>query len=193
MKHFELNGTPRTEFGKKAAKAIKRSNNIPCVVYGLTETLHFTVANSDVRNLIFTPEVMFADLTIDGAKKITLVKDIQFDPLSDAVTHIDFYEVNPEKPVKVRIPLKLVGNSVGVKAGGKLKQSLKKISLKGMMEDIPNVFEVNINDLKLGETYRVKDMQSDKLEFTDPQNTMIVSVIAARGASTAETTEEAAE
>lgn len=193
MKHFELKGTVRTEFGKKAAKAIKRNNNIPCVVYGINDTVHFTVASADVRKLIFTPEVMFADLDIDGNKKIALLKDIQFDPLSDVVTHIDFYQVNPEKPVKVRIPLKLVGNSVGVKAGGKLKHSLKKISVKGMMEDIPNVYEVNIDNLKLNETYRIKDMVSDKLEFTDPQATMIVSVMAARGASAASSEEEGAE
>ncbi len=186
MKHFEVKGTVRTEFGKKAAKAIKRSNNIPCVVYGIGETIHFTVASADVRNLIFTPEVMFADVDIDGNKKITLLKDIQFDPISDEVTHIDFYEVDPAKPVKVRIPLKLVGNSAGVKAGGKLKQNLKKISLKGMMEDIPNIYEVNIDDLKLGETYRIKDLKSDKLEFTDQPATMIVSVLVARGSASEE-------
>ncbi|MCF0207720.1 MAG: 50S ribosomal protein L25 [Bacteroidales bacterium] len=193
MKHFELKGTVRTEFGKKAAKAIKRNNNIPCVVYGVENTVHFTVASADIRNLIFTPEVMFADLDINGTKKISLVKDIQFDPLSDEVTHIDFYEVDPAKAVKVRIPLKLVGNSVGVKAGGKLKHSLKKISLKGMMEDIPNVYQVNIDELKLNESIRIKDLVSDKLSFTDPQNTIIVSVVSARGASSSAEGEEGAE
>ena len=189
MKHFEVKGTVRTEFGKKAAKAIKRSNNIPCVVYGIGETIHFTVASSDVRNLIFTPEVMFADLDINGNKKISLLKEIQFDPISDEVIHIDFYEVEATKPVKVRIPLKLVGNSEGVKAGGKLKQSMKKLAVKGMMEDIPNIFEVNIDNLKLGETYRIKDLKSDKLEFTDPQNAMVVSVMAARGSASDEAAE----
>ena len=172
MKHFEVKGTVRTEFGKKAAKQIKRSNNIPCVVYGIDQTTHITVANADVRNLIFTPDVMFADLNIDGKVRPTLLKEIQFDPISDQVIHIDFYEVDPAKPVKVRIPLKLVGNSAGVKAGGKLKHSLKKIAIKGMIEDIPNVYEVNIEDLK-----------SDKLEFTENGSTMIASVMIARGAS----------
>lgn len=193
MKHFEVKGTVRTEFGKKAAKQIKRSNNIPCVVYGIDQTTHLTVASADVRNLIFTPDVMFADLNIDGKVRPTLLKEIQFDPISDQVIHIDFYEVDPSKPVKVRIPLKLVGNSAGVKAGGKLKHSLKKIAIKGMMEDIPNVYEVNIEDLKLGETIRIKDLKSDKLEFTENGSTLIASVMIARGASSDEGSEEGGE
>ena len=123
----------------------------------------------------------------------TLLKEIQFDPISDQVIHIDFYEVDPSKPVKVRIPLKLVGNSAGVKAGGKLKHSLKKIAIKGMMEDIPNVYEVNIEDLKLGETIRIKDLTSDKLEFTENGSTLIASVMIARGAASDEGSEEGGE
>ena len=136
---------------------------------------------------------MFADLDLDGKKRITLLKEIQFDPISDQVIHIDFYEVDPAKPVKVRIPLKLVGNSAGVKAGGKLKHSLKKIAIKGMIEDIPNVYEVNIEDLKLGETIRIKDLKSDKLEFTENGSTLIASVMIARGASSDEGSEEGGE
>lgn len=193
MKHYELKGTLRTEFGKKAAKAIKRSQNIPCVVYGLEGTTHFTVASADVRNLIFTPSVMFVDLCIENSKKIALLKEIQFDPVSDAVIHIDFYEVDAQKPVKLRVPLRIVGNSPGVKAGGKLQKGAKKLFIKGMMENIPDVYEVSIDELKLGETIRVKNLVSDTLEFIDAPATIIASCLLSRGAAEGESTEGAEE
>lgn len=183
MKHFEINAIKRTDVGKKSSKKVRRENNIPCVIYGGSNTSHFCVAQSEVRKFIYTPEVMFADIKLDGKTFVSVVKDIQFHPTSDKVIHIDFYEVNPEKPVKIRIPLKVVGNSPGVKAGGKLKQSFNKINIKGLMNDIPDVFEVNISSLNIGQAIKVKDLSSDKLEFTDTKTNIVVSVISTRGAA----------
>ena len=139
-----------------------------------------------MRKLIYTPEVMFADVKIDGKAHITLVKDIQFHPVSDEILHIDFYEVNVEKPIKLKIPIKITGSSLGVKAGGKLHQNLRKITIKGLINNIPDYFEIDISNLKIGESIRIKDLESEILEFIDNKSNVLVHVASARGAVTAE-------
>lgn len=195
MKHFEIKASLRTDLGKKASKQIRKDNNIPCVIYGGENVVHFYTNQADVRKFIYTPDVMFADINVDGKSYISLVKDIQFHPVSDKIIHIDFYEVHPEKPVKIKIPMKIVGNSPGVKAGGKLKQNVKRLSVKGLMNDIPDFFEVSISSLRIGQSIKVKDLKSDKLEFIDPKANILVTVISTRGAAAdaaAEADEDAA-
>ncbi|MDD3686468.1 MAG: 50S ribosomal protein L25/general stress protein Ctc [Bacteroidales bacterium] len=193
MKHFEIKANLRTDLGKKASKQIRKGDNIPCVIYGGENVVHFYTNQADVRKFIYTPEVMFADIDVDGKKYVSMVKDIQFHPVSDKIIHIDFYEVNPEKPVKIKIPMKVVGNSPGVKAGGKLKQNVKRLAVKGLMNDIPDFFEVSINTLKIGQAIKVKDLKSDKLEFVDPKANILVTVVSTRGAAAVEETEEETE
>jgi large subunit ribosomal protein L25 len=193
MKHFEIKANLRTDLGKKASKQIRKGDNIPCVIYGGENVVHFYTNQADVRKFIYTPEVMFADIDVDGKKYVSMVKDIQFHPVSDKIIHIDFYEVNPEKPVKIKIPMKVIGNSPGVKAGGKLKQNVKRLAVKGLMNDIPDFFEVSINTLKIGQAIKVKDLKSDKLEFVDPKANILVTVVSTRGAAAVEETEEETE
>jgi large subunit ribosomal protein L25 len=195
MKHFEIKANLRTDLGKKASKQIRKDDNIPCVIYGGENNVHFYTNQADVRKFIYTPEVMFADIKVDGKSFISLVKDIQFHPVSDKIIHIDFYEVHPEKPVKIKIPMKIVGNSPGVKAGGKLKQNVKRLTVKGLMNDIPDFFEVSISSLRIGQAIKVKDLKSDKLEFIDPKANILVTVVSTRGAAAdaeAEASEDAA-
>ena len=183
MKHFEINASLRSDVGKKSSKKLRRENIIPCVIYGGEKTTHFSVLQSEVRKFIYTPEVMFADINIDGKKYVSIVKDIQFHPVSDKVIHIDFYEVHPEKALKIRIPLKVVGNCPGVKAGGKLKQNFSKLTVKGLMNSIPDVYEVNISSLNIGQSIKVKDLVSDTLEFVDTKSNIVVTVLSTRGAA----------
>lgn len=195
MKHFEINANLRTDLGKKASKQIRKDNNIPCVIYGGENVVHFYTNQADVRKFIYTPDVMFADIKVDGKSFISLVKDIQFHPVSDKIIHIDFYEVHPEKPVKIKIPMKIVGNSPGVKSGGKLKQNVKRLYVKGLINDIPDFFEVSISTLKIGQAIKVKDLKSEKLEFIDPKANILVTVVSTRGAAAdaqAEADEDAA-
>jgi large subunit ribosomal protein L25 len=195
MKHFEIKANLRTDLGKKASKQIRKDNSIPCVIYGGENVVHFHTNQADVRKFIYTPEVMFADINVDGKKYVAMVKDIQFHPVSDKIIHIDFYEVNPEKPVKIKIPMKIVGNSPGVKSGGKLKQNVKRLAVKGLMNDIPDFFEVSISSLKIGQAIKVKDLKSEKLEFIDPKANILVTVVSTRGAAAdaqAEADEDAA-
>ncbi|MBN2776156.1 MAG: 50S ribosomal protein L25/general stress protein Ctc [Bacteroidales bacterium] len=181
MKHFEVEASLRTDLGKKATKKIRKEGNIPCVIYGKDEVVHFHTAQSAVRKLIYTPEVMFADIKIDGKVKTATIKDIQFHPVSDLILHIDFYEVDDNTPIKIQIPIVVKGNSPGVKAGGKLKLNNRKITVKGLMSDIPDTFTIDISPLKIGDAIRVKNLQSDKLEFVDPKSNVVVIISSARG------------
>lgn len=183
MKHFEINGTLRTGLGKKATKSIRKGENIPCVIYGGEKNINFQTSFAAVRKFIYTPEVMFADLKIEDKVYVSLVKDIQFDPVTDQILHIDFYEIHPEKPIKIQIPLKIIGNSIGVKSGGKIKQNFRKITVKGLEQHIPDFFEADITPLKIGQAIRVKDLQSDNLEFVDSKSSILVTIVSTRGAS----------
>ncbi len=181
MKHFEINATLRTDVGKKASKKVRKEKAIPCVIYGGEENIHFYTLQSEVRKLVYTPEVMFADIKIAGKTYTAIVKDLQFHPVSDSILHIDFYEINPTKPIKIKIPVKIVGLCPGVKAGGKLKQIIKRLSVIGLMNDIPDSFEVNISNMKINQSIKIKDLVSDKLTFTDPKANIIISVNSTRG------------
>ena len=138
MNVFQLVGTPRSEYGKKAAKAFRKEELVPCNIYGLGENLTFTVAENDVRKLIYTPDTMAVELTVGEAKKMAVVKEFQFHPISGRVLHIDFLEVNEKKPVTVEIPVKLEGLAEGVKAGGKLALQARKLKVNGIYTQIPN-------------------------------------------------------
>jgi len=188
MKHFELKAELRSEIGKKATKKLRKEDGIPCVIYGAAETVHIITTQSDVRKLIYTPEVMFADININGKIYTAIVKDVQYHPVSDKILHIDFYELKENKAIKIAIPLKLTGSSVGVKAGGKLKQNIRKITIKSTMENIPECYFVDISELKIGDSIRIKDLSSETLEFADAKTTVIATVISTRAAAS-ETTE----
>ncbi|MDD3741671.1 MAG: 50S ribosomal protein L25/general stress protein Ctc [Bacteroidales bacterium] len=193
MKHFEINATLRTDVGKKASKLIRRDEKIPCVIYGGEKTLHFYTSQSDVRKFVYTPEVMFADIKLDGKQYPAIIKDIQFHPVSDKIIHIDFYELNEAKPLKIQIPLLITGSSLGVKAGGKLKQNMRKITVKGLMNEIPDKMEIDISELNIGDSIRIKDLKSDKLEFVDTKTNIVVTIISMRGIIAAEEAAVAAE
>lgn len=191
MKHFEIKANLRDDFGKKASKALRKENKIPCVLYGGNETIHFETTQADVRKFIYTPEVMFADIVIEGKTYYSILKDIQFNPVSDKIVHLDFYEITPDKVIKIAIPIKIEGTSIGVKAGGKLKQNFRKLTVKGLMNNIPDYFPVDISQLSIGQSIRIKELVSDTLEFVDSPNNILVTILSSR-TSTAEDTTKAA-
>ena len=176
MKTFQLNAEPRTDLGKKAAKALRAGQKIPCVLNGgkvielkdgkydgtLAEgekvveigregkavlTTDFTVNFNDVRKLIYTPEVFVVALNINGVEKMAVLKDIQWHPVNDSILHLDFLEVTNDKPVVVSIPVNVEGHAAGVKAGGKLYLSMKKVKVKGIYTEIPERIIVNVDSL----------------------------------------------
>ena len=186
MKTFELKGTVRTDLGKKASKADRVGDNVPCVLYGGAENVHFTTTVSDIRKLIYTPEVFVVNLDIDGKKTKSIMKALQFHPVSDKVLHIDFLQVTEDKPVVVELPVKLEGLAEGVKAGGKLALEMRKLKVKGLYTQIPENIVINVSELGLGKSIQVAKVAVENLEILNAKNAVVAQVKltrAARGAA----------
>ncbi len=211
MKTYQLTAEPRTDLGKKAAKALREENKIPVVLNGgevvelpyagtlkagekLVEidakrgiiTTDLAVSNDDVRKLIYPPDIFAIELDINGEKRNAVLREVQFHPVKDTILHIDLLEVNDKKPVMVEVPVKLEGHAEGVKAGGKLTLSMKKIKVKAPYTAIPERVVINIDHLGLGKTLQIGDLHFEGLELMNAKNAVVCAVQltrAARGAA----------
>ena len=186
MKTFELKGTVRTDLGKKATKAVRVKQSIPCELYGGKDNVHFEVTASAVRKLIYTPEIFLVSLDIEGKKVEAIMKDLQFHPVSDKVIHIDFVEVSPKKPIIMEVPIKLEGLAEGVRAGGKLALQLRKLKVKALYNVIPERLVVDVTSLGLGKTVKVGELSYEGLELINAKEAVVCAVKltrAARGAA----------
>ena len=185
MESFELKGSPRTETGKKFAKQLRKENAVPAVLYGGKENILFAVQESDLRNLIFTPNVYLIHLTIGKKKYKAIIKEIQFHPVSDRVLHLDLLEVTDDKKFTIAIPVKLVGSAAGTKQGGKLALVTRKLRVHGFAKNIPGLIEIDVTSMDIGMSKFVSDINLDNIELVDPKSTVVASVKltrAARGA-----------
>lgn len=188
MKTFELKGSVRDGLGKKATKACRATDSVPCVLYGVADNVHFTSTVSELRKLIYTPEVYVVNLDVDGKQCKAIMKDLQFHPVSDKVLHIDFLQITEDKPVTFEIPVRLTGLSEGVKAGGKLSLEMRKLKVKGLYTDFPEAISVDVTSLGLGKSVQVRTLKLDKLEILNNKNAVVAQVKltrAARGAAAA--------
>ncbi|HRG04093.1 MAG: 50S ribosomal protein L25/general stress protein Ctc [Paludibacteraceae bacterium] len=186
MKTFELSGEVRENLGKKATKAVRVSENIPCVLYGGKDNVHFTVSASAVRKLIYTPEVYVVELTIGKNKTKAIMKELQFHAVTDKVQHIDFLEIDEKKPVVVELPVKLTGLAEGVKAGGKLSLEMRKLKVKGIYTNIPESITVDVTNVGLGKSIQVGKLALKDLEILNSKMSVVAQVKltrAARGAA----------
>ena len=134
MKTIEIKGAARTEFGKKGTNAVRRAGNVPCVIYGGGDTVHFAVPASEFKQLIYTPHSYIIEFDIDGKKEKAVMREVQFHPVRGDVLHVDFYRVDEKKPVAVDLPVVLTGNSEGVKQGGKLALSKRKLRVSAFVK-----------------------------------------------------------
>ncbi len=158
MQTVTINGTLRTDLGKKATRALRRAGNVPCNLYGGKESLNFYAPVSAFRKLIYTPEFRFAQIEVDGKTFKAIVKEAQFDSIKDDLLHLDFQELVDTVKVKVSVPLKLNGNPKGVATGGKLEQVIKKLTILALPKDLPHSIEVDVTDLELGGIKRISDI-----------------------------------
>jgi large subunit ribosomal protein L25 len=158
MEVIKVNGVARPNVGKAATKVARHSETIPCVLYGGKDNVHFTTTWSEVRHLIYTPDFKTSDLTIGGKTYKAILKEVQFHPASEQIMHIDFLQLTPGVPVKISVPLRLKGQSPGVKAGGKLVQSVRKVKVKCLPEALVDEMSADISLLELGQTIRVRDV-----------------------------------
>lgn len=182
MKEVSLSGSVRSNVGKKDAKAVRVNGDIPCVIYGTGKQIHFSVKHIEMEKLVYTPDVNIISLEIGGTNYRSIIQDIQFHPVTDKIVHIDFIELQENKRVKVSIPLNLFGRSTGVLSGGKLQQIFKRVKVFALPNDIPASIEVDITKLKIGQSIRIKDINTAALNIINAPNAVVCSVKMARGA-----------
>ena len=190
MKTFQLSGTSREILGrsadqKRALKAMRNENVIPAVLYGGEKVVLFSVTNDAVRKLVYTPEIFAVELTIDGKTTMAVIKELQFHPVTDKILHIDFLEVTKEKAIVMEVPVVLEGHAEGVKAGGKLTLSMRKLKVKATYDQIPEKLTINVDHLGLGKTLQVGALHFEGLELMNAKNAVVCAVQltrAARGA-----------
>lgn len=193
MKTYSLEGKSRaieacSADQKRALKALRKENRIPAVLYGGNEVVHLSIGFDGIRSLIYTPEVFLVELTIDGAKKMAIVKDLQFQPVTDELLHVDFLEIFPDKPVIIDVPVALEGYAEGVKAGGKLTLRMRKLKVKALYGKLPEKLIINVDNLGLGKSLQIGELSFEGLELINAKNAVVCSVQltrAARGAQAA--------
>jgi len=189
MKQIAITGTVRTDLGKKAAKAIRQTGNVPCVIYGekkgengLPEAIHFTVSEKEINKLIYTPHIYLVNVTIDGTEHKAVLKEVQFHPVKDNVLHVDFYEVHAEKPIVMGVPVQPKGLAEGVRAGGRLMMMVRKLQVRAMYDKIPEKLEVDVTSLALGKSIKAGQLSYDGLEMVTPKEVIVCTVKMTRAA-----------
>ncbi len=182
MKSIDLKVYRREEKGKSASRKLRREGNVPCVIYGDGEVIHGYVKERELKDLIYTPEVFLINIDLEGEKLQGIVKETQFHPVTDRILHIDFMKVVEDKPVKVYMPVKLVGFAKGVQAGGQLYQLMRYIKVKGLVKDIPDHLEIDVTDLGLGKSLKISDLKFDNLEILEPASAVVALVKLTRAA-----------
>lgn len=192
MKTVTLEGTTRVvpELSSQRGKALKelrKQDLVPCVLYGGKEVYHLTIPVSELRQIVYTPLVYVVDIKIDGKETVnTIMKDIQFHPVTDNILHIDFYEINEERPIQVRIPVALEGLAEGVRLGGKLNFQSRRLKVKGFYKNIPEKIQIDISSMLVGDSIHVGDIETEGYSIIEPKEKVVCSINAARSTVTAE-------
>ncbi|MEM7380617.1 MAG: 50S ribosomal protein L25/general stress protein Ctc [Bacteroidota bacterium] len=191
MKSITIKGSERESVGKKATKALRNAGKVPCVVYGGEKPLHFSADELSFKSLVYTPNAHTVVVDLDNGTKVNAVmQDIQFHPVSDKILHIDFYQLFSDKPVTMNIPVRLEGNSPGVRNGGRLLFRKRKLTIKALPDDLPDFFKVDISKMKIGQNISVESLLSDDFTILHPDSTVVVQVKTARAAIVVEEEEE---
>ncbi len=180
MKTVTLKAEVRKSTGSKTAKELRKSGMVPCELYGPNGNQHLAVNEIELNKLIYTPEVYFFELDVDGKKVKTVLKAAQFNPINDKTEHIDFVEVTDGKAIKTVLPVRLEGTSIGVMNGGRLRHVLKKIRIQALPSKIPDGITVDISDLKIGKSVKVQDLNIDGVKILEAGNAVVVAVRTAR-------------
>lgn len=176
MKTILLKGELRNGLGTGTSKVLRNEGKVPCVLYGNSEPVHFAVYQADFKNLIYTPNVYKVLLNIDGTEYNAILQDAQFHPVSEAIIHVDFFEVQPGKQVIMEIPVRVVGNSPGVRAGGKLVKKINKLRVRGDINNLPDYIDVEISTLEIGQSAKVGHLNVSGFDILDAKENAIVSV-----------------
>ena len=192
MKTIEIKGTARTAGGKKLDKQLRKEGLVPCNIYGekrgengLPVATAFAVTNEELRKLLYTPDIYTVILNIDGKECKAILKEAQFHPVKDNVLHVDFYEITDEKPIVMEVPIKLNGLAEGVKAGGKLAASVRKLKVKAVHTAIPERLDIDVTNLQLGKTIKAGELSFEGLEMVTSPSVVVCQVMMTRNARSA--------
>lgn len=186
MKEYSLKAQAREDKGKFASKTLRKQDLIPAVLYGGEKNINIVVSQREVRDLIYTPDIFLVNLDIDGEVHRCILQELQFHPVTDRVIHLDFLEVQEDKPVMIQVPVQLDGHAIGVRAGGKLQQDIRKLKVKGLYQDIPERLHIDISKLQLGKVLKVNELDFENLEILTPKNAVVAAVRSSRVAVTIE-------
>jgi len=190
MNSFALEGQARDTIGGKATKALRREGKIPCVLYGVDENLHFFVTPKDVKKLVYTPNFHKVELSVNGGTHEAILKDMQFDPVSERLNHIDFLALHSDRKVTVDIPIEFVGLPEGVKEGGKLIQKLRRLKIKALPKDLIDKVEVDVTHVELGKSVKVNEVELENVEILTSLGIPMASVEIPRALRSEQSAEE---
>ena len=198
MKEINVAGKKRTDTGKKATKELRKQGYVPCNLYGEKkdangnpEALAFAILATDLRKVVYTPHIYVVNLDIDGEKHTAVMRELQFHPVTDALLHIDFYEINDKKPITIGIPVKLNGLAQGVRDGGKINLAERKLNVTAPYKQIPEVLDIDVTNLQLGKSIKVGELSFEGLEIATPAQVIVCSVKATRASRSAAAAAEA--
>lgn len=194
MESVVISANARPVTGKKGTKATRREGLVPCVIYGGEKVIHLSGRALDFRDLIYTPAFKLAEITVDGTTYKCILKDITFHPVTDEIMHMDFLELVDGKPLKVMIPIRFEGVAPGVKTGGRLNQKVRRVKIKTTPDNLVPELLVDISELKLNESVRVRDIQvTDKMEVMTSMSIPVATIETPRALRSAAASEDAAE
>lgn len=191
MKEINVTGQKREALGKKASKTLRKEGLVPCNLYGLAEqdgkpvAKSFAIAMTELRKIIYTPHIYVINLVIDGESHTAILKDIQFHPVTDAVLHVDFLEVNDQKPITIGIPVKLTGLAQGVRDGGRMNLSIRKIEVKAPYQQIPEHLDIDVTALQIGKSIKIGQLSFEGLEIVTGKEVIVCSIKMTRAALSA--------
>jgi len=185
MKSVSISGSSRANVGKRDSKDLRNAGQVPCVLYGGKEQFHFSAPYNDFSPLVYTPNVYTVNLTIDGKEYKALMQDIQFDPVNDKILHIDFLLLHEDKHVVIDLPVRIEGTSVGVRQGGKLLTPVRKLKVRALPKNLPDSIPVNVENLGIGQTVKVAEIQKEGVQFLDTPNMVVATVRMTRNVAAA--------
>lgn len=192
MKEINVKGQKRSDLGKKASKEMRKEGMIPCNLYGEAkdangqpEAVAFMVPMAELRKVVYTPHIYVINLDIDGKKHTAIMKELQFHPVTDALLHVDFFEINEKKDISIGIPVNLVGHAQGVRDGGRMSLSIRKLVVKAPYKQIPEKLDIDVTAMTIGKSIKAGELNFDGLEIITPKDVVICSIKMTRAAAAA--------
>ena len=192
MKEIDVTGKKRNETGKKASKLLRKEGLIPCNLYGEAkdengqpQALSFVVSMKELRKIVYTPHIYVINLIIDGESHTAIMKELQVHPVTDALLHVDFYEINDQKPITIGIPVKLTGLAQGVRDGGRMNLSVRKLNVTAKYQDIPEHLDIDVTNLTIGKSIKVGELSFEGLELATSKDVVVCSIKATRKSAAA--------